>query len=93
MFESIIKWLKGGQQQTSKDITKNRLKLILAYDRTEISPEILDALKEDMFLTISKYFDIKEEDVIMNISRSDESVALMANIPIIGMKRQPVVNS
>ncbi|MGB9594841.1 MAG: cell division topological specificity factor MinE [Candidatus Poribacteria bacterium] len=93
MFESVIRWLKGGQQQTGKDITKNRLKLILAYDRTEISPEILDALKEDMFLTISKYFDIKEEDVVMNISRSDESVALMANIPIIGMKRQPVVNS
>jgi len=27
---------------------------------------------------------------MMNISRSDESVALMANIPIIGMKRQPI---
>ncbi|HGE69600.1 TPA: cell division topological specificity factor MinE [Candidatus Poribacteria bacterium] len=90
MFESIIKWLKGEQQQASKDICKNRLKVILAYDRTEISPEILDALKEDMFLAISKYFDIKEEDVMMNISRSDESVALMANIPIIGMKRQPI---
>ena len=86
MFEAVVRWLRGGSG--SKDICKSRLKLILAYDRTEISPDVLDALKEDMFLTISKYFDIKEEDVIMNISKSEDTVALMANIPIIGMKRQ-----
>ena len=89
MFEAVVRWLRGGQG--SKDIGKSRLKLILAYDRTEISPEILDALKEDMFLTISKYFDIKEDDVIMNISKTEDTVALMANIPILGMKKQPVV--
>ncbi len=89
MFDAIIRWLKGGQQE-SKEICKSRLKLILAYDRTEISPEILDALKEDMFLTISKYFDIKEDDVVMNISKNEETVALMANIPIMGMKRQAI---
>lgn len=88
MFENVIRWLRGGQE--SKEVVKSRLKLILAYDRTEISPEILDALKEDMFLTISKYFDIKEDDVVMNISKSEETVALMANIPIMGMKRQTV---
>jgi len=88
MFETVIRWLRGGHG--SKDIGKSRLKLILAYDRTEISPEVLDALKEDMFLTISKYFDIKEDDVIMNISKSDDTVALMANIPILGMKKQAV---
>jgi cell division topological specificity factor len=88
MFETVIRWLRGGHG--SKDIGKSRLKLILAYDRTEISPEVLDALKEDIFLTISKYFDIKEDDVIMNISKSDDTVALMANIPILGMKKQTV---
>lgn len=88
MFDAIIRWFKGGQE--SKEICKSRLKLILAYDRTEISPEILDALKEDMFLTISKYFDIKEDDVVMNISKNEETVALMANIPIMGMKRQTI---
>jgi len=86
MFEAVVRWLRGGNG--SKDICKSRLKLILAYDRTEISPEILDALKEDIFLTISKYFDIKEDDVIMNISKKEDTVALMANIPIMGMKRQ-----
>lgn len=88
MFETVIRWLRGGHG--SKDIGKSRLKLIIAYDRTEISPEILDALKEDMFLTISKYFDIKEDDVVMNISKTEDTVALMANIPILGMKRQAV---
>jgi len=86
MFEAVVRWLRGGNG--TKEVCKSRLKLILAYDRTEISPEVLDALKEDMFLTISKYFDIKEDDVIMNISKTEDTVALMANIPIMGMKRQ-----
>ena len=88
MFDAIIRWIKG--EQESKEVCKSRLKLILAYDRTEISPEILDALRDDMFLTISKYFDIKEDDVVMNISKNEETVALMANIPIMGMKRQTI---
>lgn len=87
MFESISRWLRGNK--SSKDIGKSRLQLILAYDRTEIQPEILDALKEEIFNTISKYFVIKEDDVEMNLAKTDESVALMANIPILSMKRQP----
>lgn len=86
MFESISRWLRGSKG--SKDIGKSRLQLILAYERTEIHPEILDALKEEIFNTISKYFIIKEDDVEMNIAKTDESVALMANIPILSMKRQ-----
>ncbi len=86
MFESISRWLRGSK--SSKEIGKSRLQLILAYDRSEIHPEILDSLKEEIFNIISKYFVIKEDDVEMNLSKTDESVALMANIPILSMKRQ-----
>jgi len=87
MFDAITRWLKGGKG--SKDIAKNRLQLILAYERTEISPEILDSLKEAIFAVISKYFVIKEDNVEMSLAKSEESVALMANIPILKMIRKP----
>lgn len=88
MFENISRWLRRGK--SSKDIGKGRLKLILIEDRTGVAPEILDALKEDMFAVISKYFEIKESDVEMNIEKEEDSVALVANIPILGARRQPV---
>ena len=85
MFENISRWLRRGKG--SKDTGKSRLQLILVHDRTGVSPEILDALREDMFRAISKYFVVQEEDVEMSLERDEDSVALVANIPILRMKR------
>ena len=84
MFESISRWLRRGKD--SKTVVKNRLQLILIQDRTGVSPEILDALREDMFGVISKYFIVKEDGVEMSLESHDDSVALIANIPVLKMK-------
>ena len=89
MFEGINKWLRRGKKG-SKTEGKRRLQLILIHDRTGISPEILDALTEDMFSVISRYFVVNQGDVKMDIERDEDSVALVANIPILSMKRQPI---
>ena len=91
MFENISRWLRRGKK--SGEIGKGRLQLILVQDRTGISPEILDDLRVDIFKVISEYFVIKEDDVEMNLEKDDGSVALVANIPVLSMRRrqrQPV---
>jgi cell division topological specificity factor len=86
VFEAISRWLRKGKG--SKITGKSRLQLILVHDRTGVSPEILDSLRDDIFRVISKYFVVKENDVEMDIERDEDSVALVANIPILSMKRQ-----
>ncbi len=86
MFENISRWLRGGKG--SKTTVKNRLQLILIQDRTGVSPEILDGLKDDMFQVISKYFEVNESDVEMSLETDDDAVALVANIPVLRIKRQ-----
>jgi len=86
VFESLSRWLRRGKG--SKNVGKSRLQLILINDRTGVSPEILDALREDMFQIISKYFVVKEDDVEMSLEKEEGSVALVANIPVLSMKRQ-----
>lgn len=85
MFESLSRWLRRGKG--SKDIGKSRLQLILINDRTGVSPEILDALRDDMFQIISKYFNVKEDDVEMSLEKDEGTVALVANIPVLSVKR------
>ena len=85
MFEGISRWLRKGKG--SKTTVKNRLQLILIQDRTGVAPEILDALRDDMFGVISKYFIINENDVEMSLEHDDDSVALVANIPVLKLKR------
>ena len=88
MFENISRWLR--RDKGSKTTVKNRLQLILIQDRTGVAPEILDALRDDMFNVISKYFIVNEEDVEMSLESDEDSVALVANVPVLKMKRQTV---
>ena len=85
MFENISRWLRRGKG--SKITGKSRLQLILIHDRTGVSPETLDALRVDLFRVISKYFVINENDVEMSLEKDEGTVALVANIPVLSMKR------
>jgi cell division topological specificity factor len=86
VFETISRWLR--KEKRSKEVGKSRLQLILVHDRVGVSPEVLDDLRRDIFEVISKYFEVRQDDVDMDIERDDDSVALVANIPILSMKRQ-----
>jgi len=87
---SLIDFLQrvlGKETNTSKNVAKERLRLVLVHDRSSISPHILNALKEDMIKVISTYMEIDEEALEVSLSNEDESVALVANIPVVKMKR------
>lgn len=74
---------------SSKNVAKERLKLILIHDRADISPRFLDMIKSDIIRVISDYAEIEGEikiDVIKPKEQSMTSTALIANIPIKKMK-------
>lgn len=72
---------------SSKQIAKERLRLGLVHDRGNVSPSLLEALKVDLMEVISKYMEIEETGLEVNLDKSDNSVALVANIPVKRMKR------
>ncbi|MBE6071303.1 MAG: cell division topological specificity factor MinE [Clostridium butyricum] len=71
---------------TPKEVAKDRLKLILIHDRGEIPQETIKKIKEEILEVISKYIDIQLDDVEISVSKnedeSENSSALVANIPI-----------
>ena len=77
----------GKGESKSKDIAKERLKLVLIHDRANISPKFLDMIKDDIIKVISSYMEIEEADLDIRLSRIPQdddtySTALVANIPI-----------
>ncbi len=74
----------------SREIAKERLRLVLVHDRSSSSPELLNALKEDLIKVIRDYLEIDEEALLVNFENESDSVALIANIPVKGFRR--VVN-
>ena len=79
-------------QNKSKDIAKERLKLVLIHDRANISPKFLDMVKGDIIKVISNYMEIDEESLDIQLTRTNSDdgervvPALVANIPIKNMK-------
>lgn len=71
----------------SKNIAKERLRLVLVHDRTSISPQLLETLKAEMIQVISNYMEIDESALEVNLDSSGNTVALVANIPVKGMRR------
>ncbi|MBP7332621.1 MAG: Cell division topological specificity factor [Firmicutes bacterium ADurb.Bin373] len=71
----------------SKNVAKERLRLVLVHDRASISPQLLDTLKGEIIQVISKYMEIDESALEVNLDSSGNTVALVANIPVKGMRR------
>jgi len=76
----IFDW--GGKHKSTRELAKERLQLVLVYDRAHLDPGIVDSLKEDLVNTISKYpnFDIK--NLYIDFSQKDDQVVLRIDIPI-----------
>ena len=87
MFEVVMKLLNRNQK-TSKEIAKDRLNGVLIHDRANISPEVMQALKNDIIEVISHYMDINKNEMEISLENDDNSVALLANIPVNRIKNQ-----
>ena len=72
----------------SGTVAKDRLKLVLVSDRAGCSPEIMEALKNDIIKVISKYMEIDTDNLNIEITQTESDTdngyvpALCANIPI-----------
>jgi len=71
----------------SKNVAKERLRLVLVHDRANVSPQLLQDLKADLIKVISSYLEIDEEALEVNFENSENQVALIANIPVKNVKR------
>ncbi|WP_296899578.1 cell division topological specificity factor MinE [uncultured Megamonas sp.] len=87
MFEAVMKLLNRNKK-TSKEIAKDRLKVVLIHDRANISPEVMQAIKNDIIEVISHYMDINKNEMEISLENDDNSVALLANIPVNRIKNQ-----
>lgn len=86
MFE-LLNRIFSRDNIPSKSIAKERLRLVLIHDRSTVTPEFLNALKEDLIKVIREYLDIDENGLQVNFENEDSSIALVANIPVRGFRR------
>ena len=93
-IKNFFKKLGKNEKENSKSTAKERLHLVLAQDRANISADFLEMMKQEIIEVIKKYIDIDEEaiDVKMTNKPGEDGTvgapALYANIPIVTIKNE-----
>ena len=75
-----------GRGQSSREVAKNRLQLVLVQDRVKLSPHRMDQLKDELIQVISKYVEIEKDGIDISLTRSGRQSRLTADIPVLGSR-------
>ncbi len=74
--------------ENSRNIAKERLKLMLIRDRIEISPGFMEELREALLSSLGKYLDVDREGTELSLELGEKRSQLVATFPIKRVKRK-----
>lgn len=79
-----------GLQKPSATTAKERLQLVLAHDRSDLNPELLDQMRREILEVVQKYVEIDLEEGEVSLTTEDRVTALVANLPIRRARAMPL---
>ncbi len=70
------------REPRSKDIARQRLQLVLVRDRQSLSPGLMQTIKDDILLAISKHLEVDKDDAKLTLSQSAGHHRLTVEVPL-----------
>lgn len=71
-----------GRDRSSANQAKERLKLVLIHDRTDLTPGAMEQLKDELIEVISRYVEIDPGAVRIAMEQEGREQRLVADIPL-----------
>lgn len=82
MITDLIDRLFSRGSQHSGDDAKRRLRLVIANDRSGLSPEMMEAMRRDIVEVVSRYVEIDPSEMEFSLESDQRMTALIANLPV-----------
>jgi len=81
LFDKLFGRTKEPTPSTS-EVARERLTLMLVHDRLKLTPDLLERIKEELLAVISKYVEIEESGVDVELTHTEHSDKLVARMPV-----------
>ena len=84
-FERLL-----GKKEKSGATAKQRLQMVLIHDRADVSPGLLEQIKDDIIEVIAKRLEINTDNVVVNLDNTAQESRLVAEIPLLENSRRRI---
>jgi cell division topological specificity factor len=83
-----MSWLDRllGKQETSGQMAKQRLQMVLIHDRADLPPGLLELIKDDIIQVIAKHTAIDTDKVVVHLEQNTQENRLVAEIPLLATR-------
>ena len=76
------------RKQKSASTAKERLQLVLIHDRTDLSPSVMEDMRDEIIEVISRHINVDRDSVKIKVQQDGREQYLLAEIPILQTNRR-----
>ncbi|MFZ2448407.1 MAG: cell division topological specificity factor MinE [Syntrophobacteraceae bacterium] len=68
--------------KSSGQIARKRMQFVLMHDRIDITPDIMEAVRNDIMAVLSKYMEIDGKSLKVDLEHGKDFMALISNVQV-----------
>ncbi|MBE9174341.1 cell division topological specificity factor MinE [Synechocystis salina LEGE 06155] len=90
MILELIERLFSRSGKNSGEDARRRLKLVIANDRSGLSPEMMEEMRREIVEVVSRYVEIDPGEMEFSLESDQRMTALIANLPVRRVRRTKI---
>ncbi|NTU49050.1 MAG: cell division topological specificity factor MinE [Syntrophobacteraceae bacterium] len=68
--------------KSSGKVAAKRMQVVLMHDRMDLSPDVMESLKNDILAVLSRYMEIDQKSIQVDLEKGKDYTALVSNVQV-----------
>ncbi len=69
-------------EKPSSQVARRRMQVVLMHDRMDLSPDVMESLKNDIMAVLARYMEIDQTSIRVDLEQGKDYTALVSNVHV-----------